>query len=109
MAAAKRTAEGVEAEIVNEGRMDTDEVVQVYAQNEGAAHAPKNPRLCAFKRVRVPAGKTVAVKLAIPPERLKVVDDNGNRVDEGAPVFWVGLGQPDGRTEALTGHRAVKV
>ena len=109
VSAAKRTAEGVEAEIVNEGGMDTDEVVQVYIQNEGAAHAPRNPRLCAFKRVHVPAGGSVKVRLEIPAQRLKVVDDAGLQVDEGAPAFWVGLGQPDERTAALTGHVAVKV
>ena len=27
----------------------------------------------------------------------------------GTPAFFVGLGQPDERTEALTGHAAVRV
>ena len=109
VAAAKRTEAGVEAEIVNDGGMDTDEVVQVYVQNEGAAHAPRNPRLCAFARVRVPAGGSVKVALDIPAERLKVVDDAGISVDEGTPAFWVGLGQPDARTSELTGHGAIRV
>ena len=109
VAAAKRTASGVEAEIANGGGMDTDEVVQVYVQNEGAAHAPRNPRLCAFARVRVPAGGSVKVKLDIPVERLKVVDDAGISVDEGTPAFWVGLGQPDARTAELTGHGTLRV
>ena len=109
VSAAKRTAEGVEAEIVNGGRMDTDEVVQVYVQNEGAAHAPRNPRLCAFARVHVPAGGLAKVRLDISAERLKVVNDAGQPVDEGAPAMWVGLGQPDERTAALTGHDAVRV
>jgi len=78
-------------------------------QNEGAAHAPRNPRLCAFARVRVPAGGSAVVRLDIPARRLQVVDDAGNPVDEGTPVFWVGLGQPDARTRALTGHAAVRV
>ena len=109
VAAAKRTEAGIEAEIVNDGGMDTDEVVQVYVQNEGAAHAPRNPRLCAFARVRVPAGGSVKVALDIPAERLKVVDDAGISVDEGTPAFWVGLGQPDARTAELTGHGAIRV
>ena len=107
--AAKRTEAGVEAEVVNDGGMDTGEVLQVYVQNEGAAHAPRNPRLCAFRRVRVPAGGSVKVRLDIPAERLKVVDDGGISVDEGAPVFWAGLGQPDARTAELTGHGAIRV
>ena len=35
--------------------------------------------------------------------------DSGASVDEGAPVFYVGLGQPDARTAALTGHKAFKI
>lgn len=109
VASARRVDGGVEAEIVNDGAADTDEVAQVYAQNEGSANAPRNPRLIAFKRVRVPAGGRVTVTLPVPEVRLKVVNADGKLVDEGAPMLWVGLGQPDARTEALTGHGAVKV
>ena len=49
------------------------------------------------------------VRLDIPAERLAVIDEAGRAVDEGAPVFYVGLGQPDARTEALTGHRAIRL
>ena len=109
VAAAARTETGVEAEVANDGARDTEEVVQVYVQNEGSAHAPRNPRLCAFARVKVPAGGSVKVRLDVPADRLKVVDDDGASVDEGAPVFYVGLGQPDGRTAELTGRESVKI
>ena len=109
VAEAKRVAGGVEAVIVNEGDADTEEVAQVYVQNEGAAHAPRNPRLAAFKRVFVPAGQRVTLTLEIPAERLKVVDDSGRLVDEGDPVYYVGLGQPDARTEALTGKKSMRI
>ena len=84
-------------------------MVQVYVQNEGAAHAPRNPRLCAFARVHVPAGASAKLRLDVPASRLRVVNDAGESVDEGTPAFWVGLGQPDARTAALTGHEAVRV
>ena len=109
VAEAKRVAGGIEAVIVNEGDADTEEVAQVYVQNEGAAHAPRNPRLAAFKRVFVPAGQRVTLTLEIPAERLKVVDDSGRLVDEGDPVYYVGLGQPDARTEALTGKKSMRI
>jgi len=109
VASARRVAGGIEAEVVNEGAMDTDEVVQVYVQNEGSENAPLNPRLCAFARVRVPAGGSARVCLDIPADRLKVVNAEGERVDEGTPVFCVGLGQPDERTEALTGHGSIRL
>ena len=109
VSAAARTAEGVEATVKNAGAADTDEVVQVYAQNEGSENAPRNPRLVAFKRVRVPAGGAVKVELPIPASRLMVVNGAGELVDEGTVALYAGLGQPDARTEALTGHAAIRV
>ena len=106
---ARREGNHIEAEVVNEGSIDTDEVVQVYVQNEGSVHAPRNPRLCAFQRVHVPAGQAVRVALDIPAERLKVVDDEGRLVDEGTPVFYVGFGQPDARTAELTGRESIRI
>ena len=106
---ASRVGNHIEAELVNEGPMDTDEVVQVYVQNEGAAHAPRNPRLCAFQRVHIPVGGFARVSFDIPAERLRVVDDEGRFIDEGVPVFYVGFGQPDPLTARLTGHTAIKL
>ena len=40
---------------------------------------------------------------------IPVVDDNGQLVDEGAPAYYVGLGQPDARPEELTGKRSINV
>ncbi len=109
VASAKRTDDGVEAEVVNEGASDTDEVLQVYAQNEGSENAPRNPRLAAFRRIHVPAGQSVKVALGVPAERLKVVDGDGRFVDEGTVALFVGLGQPDARTEELTGKKCVRI
>ncbi|MDO4867829.1 MAG: glycoside hydrolase family 3 C-terminal domain-containing protein [Clostridia bacterium] len=107
--AAQRTEGGVALEIANEGPMDTDEVAQVYARNEGSENAPRNARLVAFQRVHVPAGQTVRVALDIPAERLKVVNAEGRLVDEGTPVFYVGFGQPDARTAELTGRESIRI
>ena len=38
-----------------------------------------------------------------------VVDDRGERIVQGEPVYYVGLGQPDARTQALTGKRSLMV
>jgi beta-glucosidase len=99
----------VTAVLRNDGACDTDDVLQVYCQNEGSANAPRNPRLCAFKRVHVPAGKAVTVDLTVDSKAFAVVDEQGRRVSEGKVVLYVGMGQPDTRTEALTGHTSVKL
>ena len=109
-AAVKATDTGAEATVAlhNAGKVDTDDVVQVYCQNEGSENAPTHPRLVAFKRVHVPAGTTQQVTLPIAARSLLVVDDSGALVAEGKPVFYAGLGQPDERTQELTGHAAVR-
>jgi len=99
----------VEATVTNDGSCDTQDVVQVYCQNNGSANAPKNPRLCAFQRVTCPAGATIKVNMTVSDDTLKVVDNDGNYIVEGTPVLYVGVGQPDSRTLALTGHEALSI
>jgi len=107
----EKTEDGwrIGADVENSGTVDTQDVLQVYCQNEGSANAPRNPRLCAFRRIAAAAGETVRVEMFIPACRLNVVNDAGEAVMEGKPVFYVGMGQPDSRTEALTGHAAIRL
>lgn len=93
----------------NTGSMDTEEVAQVYCQNEGSEHAPLHPRLCGFQRVFVPAGQTAQAAVSIPKEQFRVVNSEGEFVEEGRILLYCGTGQPDARTEALTGHRALRL
>ena len=93
----------------NFGKRDTQDVVQVYCQNEGSENAPLNPRLIAFKRVFIPAGQEAHVSIRLDCEAFKVVNDQGERISEGKVVLYVGMGQPDERTKELTGHEAVKL
>ena len=97
------------AEAKNRGAVSTDEVIQVYCQNEGSTLSPRNPRLCGFLRVTVPAGETVKAEIAFDADRLLVINEEGQKVREGKPVFYVGVGQPDERTEELTGKKAVRI
>ena len=98
----------VEASIRNDG-CATQDVLQVYIQNEGSENAPRNPRLCAFKRVSLEAGEEKVVRLEIDKKQLLVVNENGEHVEEGRPVLYIGTSQPDGRSFALTGHACVKI
>ncbi|MDR0943692.1 MAG: glycoside hydrolase family 3 C-terminal domain-containing protein [Ruminococcus sp.] len=110
--AAAKTENGdavVDVTLVNNGKYDTEEVVQVYLQNEGSVNAPKNPRLAAFGRVCVKAGSETSISLTIKAKQFNVIDDNGISITEGKPVLYVGLGQPDARTKELTGKESVKI
>ena len=93
----------------NFGKRDTQDVVQVYCQNEGSENAPLNPRLIAFKRVFIPAGQEAHVSIRLDAEAFKVVNEAGEKINEGKIVLYAGMGQPDERTKELTGHEAVKL
>ena len=96
-------------EAENKGSVSTDDVIQVYCQNEGSALAPLNPRLAAFQRVTVPAGETVKGQITVPADALLVVNEDGKKVQDGKIVLYVGVGQPDQRTEELTGKKSVRI
>ena len=49
------------------------------------------------------------VSIPVPAEALKVINESGDAVLEGKLAFYVGMGQPDSRTETLTGRKAVRI
>lgn len=100
----------ITATVKNQGTMDTDEVVQVYIKSEMSSDAPRNPQLCAFKRIFVKAGETVTAELPISSRAFTVVNARGERyIPEGAFQLYVGFGQPDARTETLTRKKAIAI
>lgn len=61
----------VSVDVTNTSRIDADEVVQLYIhQRYGAATRPVR-ELKGFRRVHVPAGQTVTVKLPLGPDQLR--------------------------------------
>jgi beta-glucosidase len=99
----------VAATAVNHSSTATDEVIQVYCQNEGSAFAPDHPRLVGFARAFFPAEAAQTVRIRLSAESLMVVNNAGERIEDGDLVFYVGTGQPDERTKTLTGKTAVRV
>ena len=96
------------ATLKNTGGRDTEEVFQVYARAEGTPWEVPNPKLVAFARVPLAAEEEKEITLAIPAERLRVVHADGSRELEGDAIrFYGGFGQPDARTQELTGRRSL--
>lgn len=94
---------------VNDGSVDTDEVVQVYIKDLKSALAVDNHSLCGFKRISLKAGESKEVKLTIAPAAFQVVDENGERkIDSDSFRISVGFSQPDARSAALTGQKALE-
>ncbi|MBO4394548.1 MAG: glycoside hydrolase family 3 C-terminal domain-containing protein [Spirochaetales bacterium] len=107
-----RSIEGgfvVKVSAKNTGRVDTDDVIQVYAQNRGSRNAPENPRLVGFKRISVGSSKKVEAEILISDEDLLVVDQNGEKVKEGSVVLYVGTCQPDDYSCKLSGAEIIQI
>lgn len=100
----------IAASLKNRGRMDTDEVVQVYIKDLGSDLAVPNYSLCGFQRVSLKAGEEKKVELTIPNRAMSVVDEEGERhVDSRKFKLFVGTSQPDARSRELTGKEPVEV
>ncbi|MBQ3503983.1 MAG: glycoside hydrolase family 3 C-terminal domain-containing protein [Oscillospiraceae bacterium] len=86
----------------------TEDVVQLYIRDEGSEYAPVNPILCGFRRVSLAAGETKTLEIPIDPKAFTVVNNEGQRVPgSGSWTLYAGFGQPDSRTEALTGKKGL--
>ena len=94
--------------VKNDGDVETDEVVELYIQDEGSPDAPPNPVLCGFKRIRLKANEEAEFSFPIDPNAFTVVDSQGNRIPgSGNWKLFAGFGAPDRRTEELTGRKSV--
>ena len=110
-AEAKREGETVKVSVrvKNSGKYDTEDVVELYAQNPENALAPRNPRLVGFRRIFCRAGESVETTVEFPESRLMVFDENGKAIDGGAAVLCVGMNQPDELSKKLTGKKAIEI
>ena len=102
---------GVTAQVTvtNSGSMAGREVVQAYVRWEGSDASQPRWHLCALDSVELAPGASAVVTLVIPPEALYTYHTDGSRaVEPGRYRLWVGGGQPDARTEALTGQSVLE-
>lgn len=86
----------VSVEVKNTGKMDGEEVVEVYLTDRMASAPVPYLALAGLKRVFVKAGETKTVEVVLKPERFSMVDNNYNRVIEpGRFLISVGGQQPN--------------
>ena len=99
----KVTGLKVSVEVKNTGKLDGDEVVQVYLSDSPAKVPTPLKQLVAFKRVRVKAGKTKTVSFSLKRKQLAAYDAKGNPfVELGEYRISVGGGQPDDASAGVT-------
>lgn len=100
----------VEAVLENFGSVDTSDVVQVYNHCADSPYAPRNPALCAFRRVFLKAGERQTVTIPLASEVFTVVDEGGHRVVDGKQfLFYVGTSQPDAKSAELMGVKPISI
>jgi beta-glucosidase len=64
----------VTVKVKNTGKLDGDEVVQVYFRHVHSKVPQPKLALCGFTRVHIPRGETVPVSVNVPIERLRYWD-----------------------------------
>lgn len=100
----------LQVDIVNRGSVETRDVVQVYVKDPESEFAVPNHSLCAFAKVSLKPGERQSIALQVPGEAFSAVNEDGWCVkDSSHYILFAGTGQPDKRTEALTGNTCVKV
>lgn len=93
----------ISVQVMNTGKLDGDEVVQVYASMKRDVRTPKQS-LVAFQRVSLKAGETKIVSLKVDNEQLNIVTPEGKSIaSPGDCQISVGGSQPDARSCSLLG------
>ncbi|MCI1186207.1 glycoside hydrolase family 3 C-terminal domain-containing protein [Hymenobacter sp. DH14] len=101
----------VTATVTNSGKVEGEEVVQLYL-----THPPKAGTqtplfaLKGFQRVRLAPGASTTVKFTLTPEMLALIDAKGRAVNASGPVkVWVGGALPSARSVALGASPAASI
>jgi len=95
----------VHVDVKNTGKVDGDEVVQVYVKTPDSPASLQRPikRLKGFKRVTIPAGQIKTVSIDIDCSDLWFWDSENNKItfDQGKYIFEVGASSRDIRGQVV--------
>ena len=94
------------AQVVNEGIMAGEALVQVYVKCD-SPFAPVHPRLCGFRRISLLPGQRKTVTVPIDPLTATVIDDHGKEIKAPGYKLFVGLSQPDAESVRMSGVQPV--
>ena len=98
----------VTVDITNTGAMAGDEVAQLYLKDEEASVRVPRYALAGMARVSLQPRETATVSFTIKPEQMAVIGDDGALfIEDGSFTVYVGGFQPDARSAALTGEKAL--
>lgn len=101
----------VTATVSNTGKVDGDEIVQLYAvYNDSKVSRPKK-QLVGFQRVSVKAGQTATVSIPVTLEQLAYYDENSHNflAEEGSVTLQLAASSADVRAEKTISTEAAVV
>ncbi|MCL2364961.1 MAG: glycoside hydrolase family 3 C-terminal domain-containing protein [Defluviitaleaceae bacterium] len=97
----------VTVKVTNTSTRDAREVIQVYVTNPGQKEIHS---LCGVASVALTAGESREVTVPLSPKAFSRYDAKGDLYEVAGPhTLYVGFTQPDARSEALYGKKAVRV
>ena len=86
----------------------TEDVLQLYLKDIASPFAPENPILCGFQRIALSQGEEKEIVIPLNPDAFRVCNEEGEWIPgSGKWTLYAAFGQPDERTEELTGKKAV--
>lgn len=90
----------VSVKVTNTGKMDGDEVAELYLSHPGVKMKAPIRALKGFDRTFIKAGQSKIIKFELKPEDLSLVDADGNsQAVKGKLMITAGGSQPDARTQ----------
>jgi beta-glucosidase len=86
----------VKASISNTGKMDGDEIVQLYVHDRVGSITRPVKELKGFKRIHLKSGETVGVTFELPASALEFFNGKANMIEPGEFDIWVGSNSDEG-------------
>ena len=94
--------------VENRSSFAAEQVVELYLKDERSPDAPLHPILAGFARICLDAGASETISVALDEGAFTVVGEDGvRRPGSGRWTLYAGFGQPDARTEKLSGQRCL--
>lgn len=89
----------VSVRVTNSGKIDGDEVVQLYVSHQNSDHKTPIRALKGFKRIFLKSGESKVVTFKVRPQDLMVITEDGSaEYVNGKIAISVGGSQPDAKT-----------
>ena len=89
-------------DVTNSGKVDADEVIQLYISDVEASFVVPNSQLNDVKRIHLKAGETKNISFELTPKMFEMVNNEGKRVIEsGEFKVYVGGASPMKRSQEL--------